>query len=184
MERRDDGRDVNVLDGVALVMGSAIASVHALRVIRSGLTPAGLIMVWITFSCVALTASGPFVFLARRYSRRLPSYPKVGDWLWALLGVPWVVTAIIESVVPDEDPRHNPLFTTTLSIGLVVSCLLALVVVWGTWVAVPPEQAARVEGSSLDQSCGSDHCNRLADPVRPGHGGSELNCLSRGGSNG
>src|SRR5271157_2662068 len=65
MERSDQGRDINVLDGVALVMGSAIASVHLLRVIRSGLSPAGWIMIWLTFSCVALTAAGPFIFLAQ-----------------------------------------------------------------------------------------------------------------------
>ena len=57
MERSDQGRDIHVLDGVALVMGSAIASVHMLRVIRSGLSPAGWTMVWLTFSCVALTAA-------------------------------------------------------------------------------------------------------------------------------
>jgi hypothetical protein len=147
MERSDQGRDINVLDGVALVMGSAIASVHLLRVIRSGLSPAGWIMVWLTFSCVALTAAGPFIFLARRYSRRLPGDPKIGDWLWALLGMPWVITAIIESIVPGEDPRHTPLFATTLTISLALSCLVALVVVWGTWVMVPPGQAARIEGA-------------------------------------
>jgi len=147
MERSDQGRAINVLDGVALVMGSAIASVHMLRVIRSGLSPAGWIMVWLTFSCVALTAAGPFIFLARRCSHRLPGYPKVGDWLWTLLGVPWVITAIIESVVPGEDPCHNPLFDTTLIISLALSCLIALVVVWGTWVMVTPEQAARIEGA-------------------------------------
>jgi len=145
MERTDQGRDINVLDGVALVMGSAIASVHMLRVMRGGLSPAGWIMVWLTFSCVALTAAGPFIFLARRYSRRLPGYPKIGDWLCALLGMPWVITAIIESVVPGEHPRQTPLFATTLTISLAFSCLVALVVVWGTWVMVPPEQAARIE---------------------------------------
>jgi len=147
MERIDSGRDINVLDGIALVMGSAIASVHMLRVIRSGLSPAGWIMAWLTFLCVALTAAGPFIFLARRYSRKLRGYPKVGDWLWALLGVPWLITAIIQSVVPGEDPRHNPLFATTLSLSLAISCVIALAVVWGTWVMVPPEQAARVEAA-------------------------------------
>ena len=147
MERSGPGKDINVLDGVALIMGSAIASVHMLRVIRSGLSPAGWIMLWLTYSCVALTATGPFMFLARRYSRRLPGYPKIGDWLWALLGAPWVVTAVIESVVPGEDPRHNPLFSLTLTISLALSCLIAVVVVWGSWVMVPPEKAARIEGA-------------------------------------
>ena len=89
--------------------------------------------------------AGRLIFLARRYSRRLPGYPKLGDWLWTLLGVPWVITAIIESVVPGEDPHQNPLFDTTLIISLALSCLIALVVVWGTWVMVPPEQAAQIE---------------------------------------
>jgi hypothetical protein len=147
MEPSGQGKDINVLDGVALVMGSAIASVHMLRVIRSGLSTAGWIMLWLTYSCVALTATGPFMFLARRYSRRLPGYPKIGDGLWALLGVPWVVTAVIESVVPGEDPRHNPLFSLTLTISLALSCLIAVVVVWGSWVMAPPERASRIEGA-------------------------------------
>jgi hypothetical protein len=147
MERIDSGSGINVLDGVALVMGSAIASVHILRVIRSGLSGAGWIMVWLTFSWVAITAAGPFIFLARRYSRRLPGYPRIGDWLWALLGLPWLVTAIIQSALPGQDPRHNPLFASTLGISLAIVCVIALVVVWGTWVIVPPEQAARVEAA-------------------------------------
>jgi len=173
MERSDQGRDINVLDGVALVMGSAIASVQMLRVIRGGLSPAGWIMVWLTFSCVALTAAGPFIFLARRYSRRLPGYPKVGDRLWILLGVPWVIAAFIESVVPGEDLRHNPLFATTLIISLALSCLIALVVVWGTWVMVPPEQAARIEGAPWTNRVGLTLA--IAWPIQCGLGMVVLN---------
>ena len=39
------------------------------------------------------------------------------------------------------------LLATTLSLGLVTACLIALVVVWSTWVTVPPEQAAQVEAA-------------------------------------
>ena len=109
MERIDSGSDINVLDGVALVMGSAIASVHILRVIRSEFTGASWVMVWITFVLVAVTATGPFIFLARRYSRRLPGYPKVGDRLWALLGLPWLVTAIIQSASPARTAQQPAL---------------------------------------------------------------------------
>jgi hypothetical protein len=35
----------------------------------------------------------------------------------------------------------------TLSVGLGLACVIALGVVWSTWVMVPPEQAARVAGS-------------------------------------
>ena len=69
-------------------MGSAIASIHILGVRRWDLTGAGWIMVSITFTWVAVTAAGPFIFLARRFARRLPDYPKIGDRLWAMLGIP------------------------------------------------------------------------------------------------
>jgi hypothetical protein len=147
MDRTEAGNDINVLDGASLVMGSAIASVHILRVIRSEFSGASWVMVWITFALVAVTATGPFIFLARKFSRRLPGYPKVGDRLWALLGIPWLVTAVIHSALPGQDPRNNPLFTVTLGLGLAVVCVIALVVVWGTWVSVPPEQAARIEAA-------------------------------------
>lgn len=139
------GRDLNVLDVIALVMGSAIASVHILRIMRSGLTAAGWVLVWLTFAWVALTASGPFVFLARKYLRRLPGHPRIGDLLWALLGLPWLLTAVIQSAVPGQEPSQNPLFAGALSTGLAVACTIALVVVWRTWVVVPPAQASRME---------------------------------------
>ena len=104
-------------------------------------------MVCLTFAWVALTAAGPFIFLARRYRDRLPGYPRIGDRLWAMLGLPWLVTAVIQSALPGEDPRQNPLFSTTLGVGLALACLIALAVVWSTWVMVPPEQAARIEAA-------------------------------------
>jgi hypothetical protein len=147
MDRIDTGGGFSVLDGAALVMGSAIASIHTLRVMRSDLTGAGWIMIWITFAWVGVTAAGPFLFLGRRFARRLADYPKIGDRLWALLGIPWLATAVVQSAVPGSEPRQNSLFTTTLSVGLALTCLIALGVVWSTWVMVPPEQAVRVEAA-------------------------------------
>ncbi|MHB1557708.1 MAG: hypothetical protein ACYC61_09530 [Isosphaeraceae bacterium] len=148
MERIDTGGGFSVLDGVALVMGSAIASIHVLRVMRGGLTGAGWIMLWLTFAWVAVTAAGPFLYLARRFGRRLKDYPGVGDRLWAILGIPWLVTAVIQSATAGgSEPRQNPLFATTLVVGIGLACLIALGVVWSTWVVVPPGEAARVEAS-------------------------------------
>lgn len=147
MERTDTGGGFSVLDGASLVTGSAISSILMLGVRRADLSGSGWIMIGVTFTLVAVTAAGPFVYLARRFVRRLPNYPKVGDKLWALLGVPWLATALLQSATPGSEPRHNPLFTTTLTIGLAIVCMIALGVVWGTWVMVPPEQASRIEAA-------------------------------------
>ena len=145
MERVDTGEGFSVLDGGALVMGSAIASVHILRVMRADLSGARWIMVAVAFAWIAITAAGSFLFLARRFIRKVANYPKIGDRLWALLGVPWLATAILQSAAPGADPRSNPLFAMILSVGLAIVCMISLAVVWGNWVMVPPERATRMQ---------------------------------------
>jgi hypothetical protein len=147
MDRVDAGAGFSVLDGGALVMGSAIASVHILCATRGDLSGAGWFMMGLTFSWVAITAAGPFIFLARRYARRLSNYPKIGDRLWALLGIPWLASAVLQSAAPGSQPRPNPLFAMTLSIGLTIVCLISLSVVWRTWVMVSPARAAQIEAA-------------------------------------
>jgi hypothetical protein len=147
MERTDAGGGFSVLDGAALVMGSALSSILMLGVRRPQLSGMGWIVIAVTFALVAVTAAGPFVYLARRFVRRVPGYPKIGDKLWAIVGLPWLTTALLQSATPGTEPRHNPLFATALSIGLALVNLVALAVVWATWVIVPPEQASRVDAA-------------------------------------
>ena len=105
-------------------------------------------MLWLTFTWVAVTATGPFLYLARRFARRLADYPKIGDRLWAMLGIPWLLTAVIQSADRRDRSRgRTPCSRRRLSVGLGLVCLIALGVVWSTWVMVPPEQAARVEAA-------------------------------------
>jgi hypothetical protein len=147
MERIDTGEGFTILDGGALVMGSAIASIHILGVRRWELSGSGWLMVAITFTWTAVTASGPFLFAERRYVRHVLNYPRIGDRLWALLGMPWLLTALAQSAVPSSEPRHNQWLIITLSSGLAIACLTALAVVWSTWVIVPPQQAAQIEAA-------------------------------------
>jgi hypothetical protein len=144
-ERPSDGpaSGFSLLDGVALVSGAAVASVHIRAVVPAALSTFGAVAIWGMFSWVALSAAGPFVFLVRRYVRRAPEYPRVGDSLWALIGMPWLVAAIARSAVAEPAPRGNDPVGWALFIGLVGVSLVALGVVWSTWVTVPPEQAAR-----------------------------------------
>jgi hypothetical protein len=62
-----------------------------------------------------------------------------------MLGVPWVLTAVIQSATAGSEGRQGSLFAMALGVGLGVVSLIALGVVWSTWVIVSPEQAARVE---------------------------------------
>ena len=91
-----------MLDGAAIVTGAAVASIHIRGVIRDSdhLAAPGWLLIWGTFAWVALTAAGPFLFLVRRFLRRPADYPKVGDTLWAVLGLPWLLTAVIRSATP------------------------------------------------------------------------------------
>lgn len=141
-QMKTTGEGFSVLDGVALVVGAAVASVHLRCVISSEPVGGGWVIVWGTFAWVALTAAGPFVYLLRRYARSLPDYPKVGDRLWAMLGLPWLLTALLQTrSTVTEAP--NEWLATILSVGLAVVSLIALSVVWRSWVVVTPERATQ-----------------------------------------
>ncbi|MHC5537691.1 hypothetical protein ACYOEI_05605 [Singulisphaera rosea] len=144
MDRVETGDGFSVLDCVALVMGAAVASIHIRGVIREGMTGHVWVLVSLTFSWVALTATGPFLLVVRRFAREIPDYPKVGDYLWALLGFPWLVTAFLQSTIPDAVKSRGEFIMAALSVGLAMASLIALGTVWTTWVMVPPEQARRV----------------------------------------
>jgi hypothetical protein len=143
LQRGGRGSGFGILDGGAMVTGSAVASVLLRGVIRDGLAAPGWILLWATFAWVALTASGPFVFLARRFLRRPSGYPGVGDVLWAVQGLPWLLAAIARPVAPGRPARRDDLFAAGLGVALATVSLVALVVVWRRWVAVPPDEAAR-----------------------------------------
>src|SRR4051812_39350763 len=105
IRRGESGGGFSVLDGASIVTGAAVASIHIRGVIRGDLAAPGWALIWGTFAGVSLTAAGPFLFLARRFLRRLPDYPGVGDALWALLGLPWLVAALIRSASPPSSGR-------------------------------------------------------------------------------
>jgi hypothetical protein len=142
-----DGRGFLVLDGVAVVAGAAVASVHLRAAIAGDLFGPGWALLLATFFWIALTAAGPFLFLLRRFAQSTPYRPKVGDWLWAGLGLPWLLTALIQAA-PGRGGQGRAETTfeqapaALLMGGVGAACLLALAVVWTRWVMVPPERAA------------------------------------------
>lgn len=152
MDSRVQCGRATVLDGLALVMGSAIASLHVLRVMRGGLSITGWVMAGLTFAWLAVTATGPFLYLIRRRIRRSPDYPGVGDRLWALLGTPWLLAALLQSI--GRGDHLEDVVWLTLVGGLAVASVFSMVEVWSTWVMVPPEQAAHVEAGTWTNRIG------------------------------
>lgn len=148
MTTQDESRGgFSVLDGAVLVSGAAVASVHIRGVVGESLSGPGSILTWGCFAWIAVTACGPFLLPVRLYAHRLPDYPKVGDRLWALIGLPWVVTALIRPATTTGVGHRHDLYAIALSVGLGVVSLIALAVVWGTWVMVSPQQAARTSSA-------------------------------------
>lgn len=144
----------SVLDGGALVVGSTLASIHLRHLVEErSLSAFGWGLVWVTFTGIALTATGPFLLLVRRYLRRIPGYPRVGDWLWALLGAPWLISAMLRGtyaaqrgggLVSPLDSRVEGIYMLALWSSQALACLIVLIVVWKTWVlASPAELKAR-----------------------------------------
>src|SRR5262245_43758401 len=137
IDRNETMAGFSVLDGAALVTGAAIASIHIRSVIRDDLAAPGWALIWGTFLWVAITAAGPFLYLSRRFLRRLPDYPKVGDALWGVLGLPWLLTAVVRSATPAEalataagvrTPPGGPVFANALGLTLAAASLVVMTV--------------------------------------------------------
>jgi hypothetical protein len=128
-ERAEAAGGFTVLDGVALVTGSAVASVHV-RVAFSEFSTAGdWVWAWCLFTWLTLTSAGPYVYLVRRFFTRPAGYPRLGDHLWALAGLPWLMAAMVRSGEPPGDAvtgQLDPAYVGCLSLGLVASTLVGL----------------------------------------------------------
>ncbi len=131
---RDEG-GFTVLDGVALVVGAAIASVHLREIVSPGaLTGSGWGLMWLTFFGISLSATGPAVLAVRRFSGRPGSPPMLGDYIWALLGAPWIIAALPKIVAGSS---QSDLYELTLTVGLGLASVVTLAIIWSRWVMVP-----------------------------------------------
>jgi hypothetical protein len=142
-DRADAGGGFTVLDGVALVTGAAVASVH----LRSTFPTFEGALDWAWASCLfswlSLTSAGPFVFVVRRFFTRPGGYPRLGDRLWLMSGVPWLVAAIVRTgEAPAEvvAGRLDPAYVGCLTIGLALTAMVSVPVLAARYLLVDPSK--------------------------------------------
>ncbi len=128
-DRVEAGGGFSVLDGLALVTGAAVASVHVRSVVPRVGGPVGWFWAWCLFSWLALTSAGPYLFLVRRFFTRPDGYPRLGDRLWALAGIPWLVAAMVqtfESSSKSSTSNQNIAYVGSLTLGLALVAMISV----------------------------------------------------------
>lgn len=147
-----------VLDGAAMVLGAAVASVLMRGIVtQEALSIAGWVLAWLTFTGLTITASGVFLFAQRFLGHRPPGYPQSGDWLWLLLGLPWTLAAVSSPVRLASTQHARDVHATLLWAGIILASLAALVVV-GREVVRP---AASTPGPVTEVPGGPSWTDRL-----------------------
>ena len=143
MGEGDVSREFNMLDACSMVLGAAIAGVHVRQTHPESHGLPGWILLAAMFSLVAVTASGPFLYVSKRFLGR-PSgkYPLIGDRLWVLWGAPWVISALIESAwTPSQlsAGRPDPVYVGTLGLGLFLTTMVAVPILAARYFWGDPE---------------------------------------------
>lgn len=146
---REPQAGFTMLDGASLVLGAAVGAVHLRPVASGGLSSGDSGLFWATFLGVALTASGPFLFLEREFWRHLASGPHLAEVLWAVLGLPWVLSAVLRASAGLFGPRVLRLYEPSLTVLIGLGCLVSLLVIVNRWILQNP---GHVLGGGLPES--------------------------------
>jgi hypothetical protein len=149
-DRVEAGGGFTVLDGVALVTAAAVASVHVRATLPRISGPIGWFWAWCLFSWLAMTSGGPFLFLVRRYFTRPDNYPRLGDRLWALAGLPWLIAAVIQTFESSSKliiARQNSAYVASLILGLALYAMISVPILLVKYFWGDPKIPKPVENS-------------------------------------
>jgi hypothetical protein len=138
------GGGITMLDAAALVTGAAVASVHFREFDEemAGISAAGWALVVPAYAWLAVTAAGPFVYLVRRFGRRVAGYPGPDDRTWLGLGLPWAVAGLIRSGSGDLADGARTAYAWLLMIALALAAAPALVRTWRSLPRIEPTDPA------------------------------------------
>ncbi len=138
-----------VLDGAALVTGAAVASVHIKAAVPELVSLMDWTWAFVLFSWLSTTAAGPFIYLVRRFGTRPGGYPRVGDRLWGLAGLPWIVAALVKTGETTRElaaGRLDPAYVGCLSIGLALVTTISVPILAAKYLLVDPNAPPRATG--------------------------------------
>jgi hypothetical protein len=140
-DRADAGGGFTVLDGVALVTGAAVASVHIRSAVPELDDLGDWAFAWCLFCWLSVTSAGPFIYLVRRFFTRPTGYPRLGDRLWLMAGLPWLIAAMVRTGEPSAEVvsgRLDPAYVGCLTIGLTLMAIVAVPVMAARYLLVDP----------------------------------------------
>lgn len=122
------GGEITMMDGVAMVTGAAVASVHFRDFTDevAALTLPGWLLLIVAFAWLSVTSAGPFVYLVRRFSHRTEGYPGPWDGVWVAFGIPWLLAGLVRSGAGSAVEEGNAIYSGTLFSGLFLASGLAL----------------------------------------------------------
>lgn len=132
-------RGLTVLDAAALVLGAAVASVHARPAFVEQANGVGWVAVLPAFLAMAVTSSGPFLGLSRRWAEGTAPAPADGIRYWSALGLPWIAAALVRAAAP----WARGVVQVILVSGLLVASAYVVVELWRTRIRLSDEQVPR-----------------------------------------
>ncbi len=149
-QSRYEPEGLSTLDGVALVTGAAMASIHVRALFTDLPGPFTIALIVVLFCWMSLASAGPFVFAVRRFVRHLGNYPGLGDRLWLLAGVPWILAGVVRtgSTSSNLDPGSDRPYAAAL-IGSV-----SVAIGWGLLIVLRHGAAACVANRSWTEWAG------------------------------
>jgi hypothetical protein len=156
-DRAELGGGFTVLDSVALVTGAAVASVHIRPDVPELEGPWDWAWAWCLFTWLSTTSAGPFVYLVRRIFTRPSGYPRLGDRLWAVVGLPWFLAALVKTGDPADQLARGPVdpaYAGCLTIGLAVSSMIVVPVLAARFLLGDPKRLKKPEPAPWTHNLG------------------------------
>lgn len=128
---------VRVVDLLALVIACAVGAMHTRTVIPENQVGDYWIMSSIMILGISLTACGPLLCLCDRLLGQTPRPDgrgsRIGEWIWIVLGLPWLISAAVRVAVPSTTSELSEFASMALFVGLGIACLTTQILIWVAW---------------------------------------------------